>query len=139
MLQRTLLLTVGLPKSGKSSWARKSGYPMVNPDAIRFALYGDSFIYEAEKMVWAIAHYMVRSLFEAGHDTVVLDATNTTKKRRDPWKSDLWIRKYKIFNASADECIRRAEADDRRDLLPVIERMDGNYEEVGSGEWDEEY
>src|SRR5690554_6874569 len=30
-----LICTVGLPRSGKTTWARKQSYPIVNPDSIR--------------------------------------------------------------------------------------------------------
>jgi predicted kinase len=128
--QKTLILTVGLPRSGKSTWAKKMGYVMVNPDAVRKVLHGREFISESETMVWAITHYMVRALFEAGHNTVVLDATNTTRKRRDPWKSPDWVRKYQVFGVSAMECIGRAKRTQRSDLIPIIEGMAGKYEPV---------
>ncbi|GAF94425.1 unnamed protein product, partial [marine sediment metagenome] len=67
MTNKKLILTVGLPRSGKTTWARKQGIPMVNPDSIRLALHGKAFIEEAEPMIWTIAKYMVRALFIAGH------------------------------------------------------------------------
>jgi predicted kinase len=87
MLPR-LILTVGLPRSGKTTWARAQGVPVASPDAISRALHGQRFIGVAEPFVWAIAKLMVRALFLAGHPTVIVDATNTTQKRRDEWKSD---------------------------------------------------
>lgn len=135
-MPKTLILTMGLPRSGKSTWARSKGFPIVNPDAVRLALHGQAFIPEAEKMVWTVTHYMVRALFEAGHDFVILDATNTTRKRRDAWKSDEWTRKYRTFSVDRDECIRRARAMHREDLVPVIERMDDNWEPLETEEWD---
>ena len=80
MHEETLILTVGLPRSGKSIWAKKQGIPIVNPDSIRLALHGKAFILEAEDFVWTIAYTMARALFLAGHETVIIDATNITKK-----------------------------------------------------------
>jgi predicted kinase len=120
----TLILTVGLPRSGKSTWARQQPYPIVNPDAIRLALYGQAFIADAEQMIWAMARYMVKALFLAGHTTVILDATNVTKKRRDEWQDTLlWATNYKVFNTSKEECIERAKSNNRIDLISVINRM----------------
>ena len=76
MKNKTLILTVGLPRSGKSTWAMQQGYPVVNPDSIRLALHGHRFREESEEHVWAIAKTMVNSLFIAGHDKVIVDATN---------------------------------------------------------------
>lgn len=134
MMPPTLILCVGLPRSGKSTWARASGYPVVNPDSIRLALHGQVFQQEAEPMVWAMAKYMVRALFLAGHEVVVLDATNVTKKRRDEWVTPRWVAKYKVFTTKASECMYRALDDQRSDLLPIIERMAAEFEPLDAVE-----
>jgi predicted kinase len=129
-----LIMTVGLPRCGKSTWSMKQGHPVVNPDSIRLALHGQPFIGEAEPFVWAIAKTMVRSLFLAGHEVVILDATNLTRKRRDEWKSDLWEREFKKFLVAKIVCIRRAMDTDREYLIPVIEKMSEDYEPVEKDE-----
>jgi predicted kinase len=132
-----LVLTVGLPRSGKSTWSRSKGYPIVCPDAIRLALYGSAFVKDAEDMVWTIARYMVRSLFLAGHPIVILDAKNTTRARRESWKSHKWKRRYQVMKTSKEECMQRAK--ETVDLLPVIERMAEQFEPVVMEEWDDLY
>lgn len=134
MMPPTLILCVGLPRSGKSTWARASGHPVVNPDSIRLALHGQVFQQEAEPMVWAMAKYMVRALFLAGHEVVILDATNTTKKRRDEWMAAWCVVKYKVFTTTATECAARAIWDSRRDLIPIIERMAAEFEPLDAVE-----
>ena len=99
---------VGLPRSGKTTEAQKLGHPIVCPNAIRLALHGKAFLPESEPMVWTIAKYMVRSLFFAGHDTVILDATNTTVRRREEWKSPEWERRFIWVITSVEECMDRA-------------------------------
>jgi predicted kinase len=119
-----LILTVGLPRSGKSTWAIAQGLPVVNPDAIRLALHGQAFLKDAEEMVWAIAMYMVKALFLAGHGKVILDATNTTKARRDKWiNPSLWDVSLKVFRTSPTTCIERAKDCGREDLIPIIQGM----------------
>lgn len=118
-----LLLTVGLPRSGKSTWAMATGVPVVNPDSIRLALHGQAFFGPAEPMVWAVAHLMVQALFTAGHKTVILDATNITEHRRSDWRSKEWNVGFVCFKTSEEECLRRAVALGQTDLLPVIARM----------------
>lgn len=125
MKEWRLILTVGLPRSGKTTWARQQDYPIVNPDSIRLALHGKPFIPEAEGFVWVISYLMVRALFLAGHDVVIVDATNATSKRREEWYkrfSDCKIEE-KIFDTSKEICIERAKKGNREDLIPVIERM----------------
>jgi len=123
IMNNTLIMTVGLPRSGKSTWARKQEHLIVNPDSIRLAIHGQAFIEDTEPIVWTITKYMVKALFLAGHNKVILDATNTTKEARDFWISDDWKCIYHLFLASKSECIERAIKDDKEYLIPVIERM----------------
>ena len=133
-MTKNLVLTQGLPRSGKSTWAREQGVPIVNPDAIRLALYGQRWIQEAEPMVWSLATYMVRSLFLAGHDVVILEATSVTHGRRDQWLSSDWKPFVKIFRTPAEECERRAMLTEQEDLIPVIRRMVDDWQEP-SEQW----
>ena len=123
---KKLILTVGLPRSGKSTWARKQGHPIVNPDSIRLALHGEGFIASAEPFVWAIAYNMAKALFLAGHDTVIIDATNTTEERRYDWIlkfKDLAEITYECFYTPIAACLDRAVLDGKEYLVPVINRM----------------
>lgn len=128
---KILRIAVGLPRSGKSTWARWCGDPIVCPDAIRLALHGQRFVEELDPKVWEMAYIMARALFLAGHDEVTVDATNTTKKRRLPW-----IEKFKDIaeircnwiDTPKDECLKRAVETDRMDLIPVIEKMSAQFE-----------
>ena len=130
----TLICTVGLPRSGKSTWARQQGVPVVNQDSIRLAIHGQRFYAAAEGFVWAVAETMVRSLFLAGHQTVILDATNVSRKRRDRWRSKEWETAFKLIDASPALCRRRAEEMGDTEILPVIDRMAGEWEPLGAGE-----
>ena len=120
---KRLILTVGLPRSGKSTWAKEQGHPIVNRDAIRLALHGKAYIMDAEPMVTAIEDYMVRSLFLAGHSTVIVDACHVTQKRRERWVNPMWIIEWRIIDTRKGICIQRAWDDDREDLIPIIESM----------------
>lgn len=127
---KTLICTVGLPRSGKSTWAKAQEHPIVNPDSIRLALHGQRFQSLAEPFVWATAHCMVRALFLAGHDTVILDATNTTEKRRAEWFNKDWTTIFEIIDTPAEVCIERARREEDDVIIPVIERMADAYEPV---------
>ena len=133
MNENTLILTVGLPQSGKSTWAKTLNYPIINPDSIRLAVHGKPFIALAEPLVWAIAKIMVDALFLAGHKNLILDATNTTQKRRNEWKSKKWKTVFKCFPEGkqvdvVDVCKKRALANKREDLVSVIDRMANQFE-----------
>lgn len=124
---KVLIATIGLPRSGKSTWAMEQNLPVVSPDAIRLALHGEQFISSAEPMVWAMSEYMVKALFLAGHDKVVLDSTSITESRRQPWKklcNDMGVEyTYVIIPTKADICIKRALELENYELVSVIERM----------------
>ncbi len=129
-LGKILTLTVGLPQSGKTTWAKQAGRPIVSPDAIRLALHGKAFLKEAEPLVWAIARYMVAALFLAGHSHVIVDACNISEKRRREWQDERWSLSFKEFDTPADVCIERALAAGRPDLVPVIQRMAAEREPI---------
>ena len=123
-----LVMTVGLPRSGKTTWACQQGLPIVSPDEIRLALHGQRFVGSAEGFVWAIAKVMVRALFGTGHERVVLDATSITEERRKDWLSSQWTCTYKVFRTSPEECELRALKTEREDIIPVIWRMNDEAE-----------
>lgn len=141
MKENILILTVGLPRIGKTTWAKElsrvNSVPIVNPDAIRLAIHGQPFVSDAEPYVWAVAKTMVRSLFLAGHDTVIVDATNTTKSRRQFWESRHWTRDYQVFGGPQDRdlCIARAketcvDKEHEDGLIAAINRMADAWEPI---------
>jgi predicted kinase len=138
MNKSLLICTVGLPRSGKSTWAQAfaaaHATPVVNPDSIRLALHGQPFVAAAEPFVWAIAKVMVHSLFQAGHATVILDATNTTKKRRDEWLSKRWATVFHRFDTPQDVCEIRAMESGRPDMVPIIQKMAAEFEPLDDTE-----
>lgn len=128
--EKKLVLMVGLPQSGKSTAAREMGFPIVCPNEIRKALHGKEYIQSSEPFVWAVAHLMVDALFLSGHDTVILDACNVTKKRRGEWDSD----KYRSVCVKIESGLpleglkERAIKNGKPELVPVIDRMFAAFE-----------
>lgn len=107
-MTQTLHLMVGLPRSGKSTKARELGYPIVEPDAIRMVMHGTPWKPNMESLVWSHAHIMVESLFQAGHEDVIVDATNHTRRRRDEWTSSQWAIRLHVVDTPTEVCIQRA-------------------------------
>jgi predicted kinase len=134
MTEKLLVATVGLPRSGKTTWARRQGVPIVNPDSIRLAIHGCRYVEQAEPLVWAIAKTMVRSLFLAGHDVVVLDACNVTRKRRQEWISNEWRTLFKLVDADAEECLYRARRECDQYIVPIIRKQAREFEPLGLDE-----
>jgi predicted enzyme related to lactoylglutathione lyase/predicted kinase len=132
--EKILIATVGLPRSGKTTWALSQAWPIVNPDSIRLAIHGQRFISRAEPFVWATAKTMVRALFLAGHKIVILDATNTRRRLRDEWQSKDWATFFKVIDTGAEICLERAAEQRDAEIVPVIERMAARYEPLGQDE-----
>jgi predicted kinase len=132
--KNTLIVCVGLPRSGKSTWARAQGWPIVNPDSIRLAIHGRRFEERLEPLVWLAAGWMVRALFLAGHETVIVDGTHTTRKRRDAWLSPEWDLYFKPVPTSRQACLERALLANDGEIVPVIERMAANFEDLAQDE-----
>ena len=137
----TLIVTVGLPRSGKSTWAlatsKQLHCPIVNPDSVRLAVTGQRFVRAAEPTVWMVVRYMLRALFIAGHKTVILDSTNLTKSQRKVWLDESKNGNYGdstvcfvTFDTDPDTCKQRAIESDMEDLLPIIDIMYENFEEL---------
>jgi predicted kinase len=123
MSKPLLICTVGLPRSGKSTWTKQQRLPIVNRDAVRLALHGQRFLAEAEDMVAAMTKYMAKALFLGGNQTVIVDECNVSEKRRELWLSDKWDTVFQYFDTPVEECERRAIATGQEDLIPVINRM----------------
>ena len=128
---KKLHLMVGLPRSGKSTKAKELGHPIVEPDAIRLVIHGTAWRRNIEPLIWATAHIMVESLFESGHTDVVLDATNHTIARRMEWEDSRWAVVCHVVDTGPDACKERAINTNQEYLIPVIERMDRDYEPPG--------
>ena len=133
----TLYATVGLPRCGKSTWAlsrwEQLRAPIVCPDAIRLAIHGRPFVAAMEPVVWQATKNMVKALFLAGHEAVILDATNTTKIRRKEWISPDWKTVWVVFPIDVKLCLSRLTKKNKI-LKQVIIKMAKIYQTPTSSE-----
>jgi predicted kinase len=127
---RLLCVTVGLPRAGQAAWAKRQGVPVVSLDAVRLAFQNRPFIQETEEWVWAVVRVMVRSLFFAGHDCVILESTFHLRRQREQWMSnDLWSTVFCRFCDSPGQCQEQAVQDNRPEMVPLIDRLANSFEE----------
>lgn len=133
-----LIGMMGLPRSGKTTAAQSLhktlGAPIVNRDSIRLALHGRRYVEVAEPMVRAIAQCMVRALFLAGHEVVIVDETNLRRKTRDMWKDEAWNTEFLHVDTPAEICVERAQAQNDSVIIPVIRDMAEGIELLGEDE-----
>lgn len=145
-----LICTVGLPYSGKTTWAKGQGLPIVSPDAIRLAMFNCRFWDTGEPLVWAHTWIMCRTIFLAGHNEVILDVTNTTHKRRSACiraglpqdeKEITWQTVFHHIDTDRKVCLRRASDANDDVIIPVIAKMADQFEDLDRSEvrWNDDY
>ena len=135
-----LALMVGLPRSGKSTYARalqENGWTRLCPEGFRLALHGKAHHGPAEQIVWASIDLAARALLLGGH-AVVVDATNTTRRRRAGWlriARDLGVPvEAFVMAAGLEECLRRNAGSARPVPPEVMDRMAEAWEPVSEDE-----
>lgn len=86
-----LLLLVGIPGSGKSTWAKNwvsshPGYRVVSTDAIRAELYGDEVVQGDWWQIWETVvtrwHAGVTAIHQGDLEGIIYDATNARRRHR---------------------------------------------------------
>lgn len=83
-----LVILVGLPSSGKSTFAKsleEEGYKVVNPDSIRKKLLGNEISQDNGFLIMKTAYKQINDYLRLGED-VVYDATNIDGSSRSKLK-----------------------------------------------------
>ena len=118
MSKQTLYITIGLPASGKSTWAKKmvydnpDMYKRVNKDDLRAMLDVSHWSKGNEQFVLDTRDYIVREALKQGKN-VIVDDTNLSVKHQE--RLELVVSHVNLgvdielvfFDVSVEECIRR--------------------------------
>lgn len=81
----SIILLVGLPGSGKSTWAAKQGASPLSSDAIRELLADDATDQSIHSAVFATLRYLLRQRIAIGRPVTYIDATHLTPAERRPY------------------------------------------------------
>lgn len=82
--QRIIIL-VGLPGSGKSSYLERLGITALSSDAIRLLLADDATDQSIHGRVFSTLRYLLRQRLAIGRPVNYVDATHLTPKERQPY------------------------------------------------------
>ncbi len=77
-----IVVTVGLPGCGKSTYLRKLGVPAISSDEVRGLLIDDPANQSIHGRVFATLRYVLRHRMELRRPVTYVDATNLTRKER---------------------------------------------------------
>lgn len=117
---RTVIITQGLPASGKSTWARDQlkqepgRWKRFNRDDLRAMIDGSVFTKSNEKFIVSVQRDLLRKALQQGCD-VILDNTHLVKKTVNSLHAvceaigDVKVI-HKAFNVPVGECVKRNEA-----------------------------
>lgn len=112
-MKPTLFATIGLPASGKSTWARKmaklTNSPEICKDDIRLSLHGGVWSKKNEAEVVAYQDQFINLALSGGKDVYVHDTNFNQKDRLNKLAAaaDANIVWVDFTNVSIEECIRR--------------------------------
>jgi len=124
-----LIMLIGLPSSGKSTWSSKymechENTELVSSDAIRAEVFGDVNDQSHNPEVFNIVEKRCREALKANKETV-LDATNLNRKRRINFIKTMPKCEVKavVFAIPFEECCKRNAARERVVPQSAMERM----------------
>jgi predicted kinase len=124
-----VIVLVGLPGSGKSTWAEAQGITVLSSDGVRALLADDVANQQIHDDVFATMRYVLRKRLRLGARATILDATNLLPAHRRPWvklAQSLGAAVEAVyFDTPVEECQRRNAARARVVPAEVIDAMAG--------------
>src|SRR5512140_3669114 len=84
-MRSSIIVLVGFPASGKSTWAREQGLPVLSSDAMRGFLRGDETDQSTNREVFSTLREMLRRRVELGARVTIIDSTALSPRERRCW------------------------------------------------------
>ena len=122
-----VVLSIGLPGSGKSSWFKRHDIVPLSSDLIRGLLFDDPTEQRYQDLVFSSLRSLLRSRLIAGRPMNYIDATNLSPRERHSWIKMAREYGYEahavFFDVPADVCIERNRKRSRNVPDDVMQRM----------------
>ena len=124
-----VVLAIGLPGSGKSSWFKRHNVTPLSSDMMRALLFDDIREQRFQDLVFSNLRSMLKARLIAKRPMNYVDATNLTPQERAHWIKLAKDYGYEVqavfFDVPLDVCIERHQRRDRVVPEDVMRRMAG--------------
>ncbi len=125
----TVVLTIGLPGSGKTSWFRRRAITPLSSDLLRMMLFDDITEQRYQDLVFSTLRYLLRARMIARMPWNYVDATNLSPRERRGWIKMAQEFGYEVhavfFDVPIDVCTERNAKRGRMVPDDVMQRMAG--------------
>jgi predicted kinase len=122
-----LIVTVGLPGSGKSTYLARLGVNAISSDEIRRLITDDPLDQNMNGRIFSVIRYLVRQRMAAGRPVTYVDATHLTPWERKPYIQLARRHGSKLealfFDTPVETCIARNQTRDRIVPEDAIRKM----------------
>jgi predicted kinase len=123
----TVVLAIGLPGSGKSSWFKRHSISPLSSDLLRVLLFDDASEQRFQDLIFSNLRSMLRARLIARRPLNYVDATNLTPHDRQGWIKLARDYAYDVqavfFDVPLEVCLERNRKRDRVVAEDVMRRM----------------
>jgi predicted kinase len=122
-----LVITVGLPGSGKSTYLANLGVNAISSDEVRRLISDNPSDQTANARIFSTVRYLIRQRIAAGRPVTYVDATHLTPWERKPYS--VLAQRYGcmlealFFDVPVEICIQRNQARERVVPEEAIRKM----------------
>ena|SRR5882762_2796160 len=122
-----VILAIGLPGSGKSSWFKRHNIAPLSSDVVRMLLFDDAQEQRFQDLVFSNLRSMLKARLIARRPLNYVDATNLTPHERHSWIKLAKDYGYEVqavfFDVPVEVCLERNQRRDRVVDEDVLRRM----------------
>jgi predicted kinase len=127
MPRGVVVLAIGLPGSGKSSWFKRHSITPLSSDLLRALLFDDPTEQRFQELIFSNLRSMLRARLIARRPTNYVDATNLTPHERHSWVKLAKDFGYEVqavyFDVPVKVCLERNQRRQRVVPEDVMRRM----------------
>ncbi len=125
----TVVLAIGLPGSGKSSWFKRNKITPLSSDLLRALLFDDPTEQRFQDLIFSNLRSMLKARLIARRPLNYVDATNLTPQERQGWIKLAKDYGYEVqavlFDVPLEVCLARNQRRDRVVPEEAMRRMAG--------------